>query len=244
MSCRDLDGGTGSRQLLAAVLITLGARGLTVPPISLGPAAAAIPLSLASGFLLHTALRLAVVSALCKRGSRLVFRTMSAPANNGIQQTGIDARERLDAWTREMMEWHFNPETGCPFWLERAKSFDFDPRRDVKKYEDLDLFGNFQDEWLRGGPVRRWVPKGLAGKPIYVFETGGSTGVPKSRIASEDFRIDYEMFSDTLPDARSRRARIGSRSDPPARGACDLRSSIWHSIAAASASNWTSIPVG
>ena len=34
-----------------------------------------------------------------------------------------EARERLDAWTREMMEWHFNPETGCPFWLERAKSF-------------------------------------------------------------------------------------------------------------------------
>ena len=48
--------------------------------------------------------------------------------------------------------------------------------------------------------MRRWVPKGLAGKPIFVFETGGSTGVPKSRIASEDFRIDYELFSDTLPD--------------------------------------------
>jgi hypothetical protein len=125
---------------------------------------------------------------------------MSAPANNGMQAKMSEARKRLDAWTREMMEWHFNPETGCPFWLERAKSFNFDPRRDVKTYDDLDLFGNFQDEWLRGGPVRRWVPKGLAGKPIYVFETGGSTGVPKSRIASEDFRIDYELFSDTLPD--------------------------------------------
>jgi hypothetical protein len=125
---------------------------------------------------------------------------MIAPANPGLQSTINDARERLDAWTREMMEWHFNPETGCPFWLERARSFDFDPRRDVKTYNDLDLFGNFQDEWLRGGPVRRWVPRGLAGKPIFVFETGGSTGVPKSRIASEDFRIDYEMFSDTLPD--------------------------------------------
>ena len=53
---------------------------------------------------------------------------------------------------------------------------------------------------MRGGPVRRWVPKGLGGAPIYVFETGGSTGVPKSRIASEDFRIDYSLFSDTLPD--------------------------------------------
>jgi len=33
-----------------------------------------------------------------------------------------------------------------------------------------------------------------------VFETGGSTGIPKSRINIDDFRIDYEMFSDTLPD--------------------------------------------
>jgi membrane-bound serine protease (ClpP class) len=42
--------------VLAAVLITLGARCLTTPPVSVVAAAAAIPLSLASGFLLHTAL--------------------------------------------------------------------------------------------------------------------------------------------------------------------------------------------
>ncbi len=34
-----------------------------------------------------------------------------------------------------------------------------------------------------------------------MFETGGSTGVPKSRINIDDFRIDYEAFSDTLPEA-------------------------------------------
>ncbi|HMX24625.1 MAG TPA: hypothetical protein PKC13_03290, partial [Blastocatellia bacterium] len=33
-----------------------------------------------------------------------------------------------------------------------------------------------------------------------VFETGGSTGVPKSRVVCDDFRIDYELFSETLPD--------------------------------------------
>ena len=40
----------------AAALVTIGARHLTTPQIGLVPAAAAIPLSLASGFLLHTAL--------------------------------------------------------------------------------------------------------------------------------------------------------------------------------------------
>ena len=100
------------------------------------------------------------------------------------------AQERLDAHVREIVRWHFDPATGCPFWLERARGFDFDPLVDIKGYRDLDRFGFFQDEWLRGGPVRRWVPKAYADKPIYVFETGGSTGVPKSRIAHEDFRID------------------------------------------------------
>ncbi len=106
----------------------------------------------------------------------------------------------LDAWVREVIAWHFNPETGCPFWLEYAKNLLWDPRKEIQTYNDLSRFGFFQDEWLRGGPVRRWVPKGFAGRPVYTFETGGSTGVPKSRINIEDFRLDYEAFSDTLPD--------------------------------------------
>jgi phenylacetate-coenzyme A ligase PaaK-like adenylate-forming protein len=110
------------------------------------------------------------------------------------------ARERLDAWTREVVQWHFDPATGAPFWLDWAAKAGWDPRKEVRSYADLDKFGNFQDEWLRGGPVQRWVPKGYAGRPVFVFETGGSTGVPKSRIAIEDFRIDYSLFSETLPD--------------------------------------------
>jgi len=47
-------------------------------------------------------------------------------------------------------------------------------------------------------PLGRWVPKGLADQPLYVFETGGSTGLPKSRINIRDFQTDYELFSETL----------------------------------------------
>ena len=111
------------------------------------------------------------------------------------------AKEALDEHVRKTVHWHFSPATGCPFWLAKAENdLDFDPLKDVQTFEDLDKFPEFQDEWLRGGEVRRWVPKGIAHKPIYVFETGGTTGIPKSRIASEDFRIDYELFSKTLPD--------------------------------------------
>ncbi|MCE2726356.1 MAG: hypothetical protein LW698_06205 [Planctomycetaceae bacterium] len=110
------------------------------------------------------------------------------------------ARAALDAHTVEIMAWHFHESTGCPFWLEYAKSLNFSPLTDVKCYDDLKKFPPFEDEWLRGGPVRRWVPKGLADQPAYVFETGGTTGIPKSRYNSRDFRTDYEMFSDTLPE--------------------------------------------
>jgi phenylacetate-coenzyme A ligase PaaK-like adenylate-forming protein len=110
------------------------------------------------------------------------------------------ARETLDAWTREMTHWHFDPNTGCPFWLAYAAKLGWDPRKEIRSYADLDRFGFFQDEWLRGGPVRRWVPKAYADRPVSIFETGGSTGVPKSRISIDDFRIDYEAFSNTLPD--------------------------------------------
>jgi hypothetical protein len=124
------------------------------------------------------------------------------------RQSGVEAaRARLDAWVRELMAWHFDPATGCPFWLEWARGAGWDPRNEIGGYDDLDRFGPFEDEWLRGGPVRRWVPRAYADRPIYVFETGGSTGVPKSRISIEDFRIDYEMFSDRLSDEHFPRGR-------------------------------------
>jgi hypothetical protein len=112
----------------------------------------------------------------------------------------LAAREQLDAHVREMVAWHFSPETGCPFWLDYAARLSFDPREEVHGYGDLKLLGHFEDEWLRGGPIRRWVPRGLAGQPLYVFETGGSTGLPKSRVNIRDFQTDYELFSDTLSD--------------------------------------------
>ena len=72
--------------------------------------------------------------------------------------------------------------------------------KEVGGFSDLSRFPAFEDEWLRGGPVQRWIPKGFDGKPVYVFETGGTTGIPKTRVAFDDFRTDYELFSRTLPD--------------------------------------------
>ena len=126
---------------------------------------------------------------------------METSISPDVQTRAAAARQALDAWVREVVAWHFDPENGTPFWIEYAKTLGFDPRAEIRGYDDLARLGPFEDEWLRGGPVRRWVPKAYASRPIYTFETGGSTGVPKSRISIDDFRMDYEAFSATLPDA-------------------------------------------
>jgi phenylacetate-coenzyme A ligase PaaK-like adenylate-forming protein len=117
-----------------------------------------------------------------------------------LQARAAAAKAKLDEHTVQTVQWHFHDSTGCPFWLEKKRELKFDPLKEIKSYADMQKFPEFQDEWLRGGPITRWVPKGLAGKPTYVFETGGTTGIPKSRMVIEDHWIDYENFSATLPD--------------------------------------------
>ena len=126
--------------------------------------------------------------------------TIPTQTTSSLAAKVAQANEKLDAWVREVVAWHFDPATGCPFWLEFASQLDWDPRKEIRSFEHLQRFGLFQDEWLRGGPVRRWIPRAYADRPIFIFETGGSTGVPKSRINVEDFRIDYTEFSKTLPE--------------------------------------------
>lgn len=124
----------------------------------------------------------------------------TAPISSEVQAAAATALDQLNEHTLKTVHWHFSDDTGSPFWLEKKSELNFDPLKDVKSFDDLKKFPEFEDEWLRGGPIRRWVPKGHSGKPVYVFETGGTTGVPKSRMVIEDHWKDYELFSETLPD--------------------------------------------
>jgi phenylacetate-coenzyme A ligase PaaK-like adenylate-forming protein len=109
-------------------------------------------------------------------------------------------QEILDQHTYEIVQRHFHESTGCPFWLEKKRELKFDPLKEVNCFADLKKFPSFEDEWLRGGPVERWRMRDMIDRPTYVFETGGTTGIPKSRVVVDDFRIDYENFSTTLSD--------------------------------------------
>ena len=97
-----------------------------------------------------------------------------------VLDLSFDVRPDPEAFLRAAMEWHFNPETGSRFWLERARSLQFDPRRDVRSFDDLALFPNLTDE-LREVRVEDLIPKGYGPHPevFGVFESGGTTGAPK-----------------------------------------------------------------
>jgi phenylacetate-coenzyme A ligase PaaK-like adenylate-forming protein len=114
--------------------------------------------------------------------------------------TAQDARDQLNAHLREIIEWHFSPETGSPFWVEWAAKAGWEPRVEIKAIDDVRRFPHFEDDWLRDEKNERWVPKAYDGRPFNVFETGGTTGLPKQRIGWDDYKHDYEQFSHQLED--------------------------------------------
>ncbi|MDG2399411.1 MAG: hypothetical protein P8M04_02455, partial [Akkermansiaceae bacterium] len=101
-----------------------------------------------------------------------------------------EARAQVDSRTKELINWHFSPETGCPYWLDWAKNAGWDPREKVQTFADMLHFDNFDDEVLRKEDPAKFIPKAYEGRPYNVFETGGTTGMPKQRIGWEDYKTD------------------------------------------------------
>jgi phenylacetate-coenzyme A ligase PaaK-like adenylate-forming protein len=103
-----------------------------------------------------------------------------------------DAQELIEA----AMRWHFGEESGSPFWLRRARTLDFDPRRDVHTFADLRLFPNVVNEF-RDVCVDDLIPRGYGrqAEVIDVYESGGTTGVPKRVVMLADWmrRLTHHM---------------------------------------------------
>src|SRR5215467_8516671 len=109
--------------------------------------------------------------------------------------------QTLDSHVREIIRWHFSPETGSTFLLDWAAKAGWDPVKQVSSFADLIArFLHFQDEWLRDLQPEVWVPKAYKGRPFNIFETGGTTGMPKQRIGWDDYKTDYEEFSSKISD--------------------------------------------
>ncbi|MBT2409001.1 phenazine antibiotic biosynthesis protein [Streptomyces sp. ISL-12] len=114
-----------------------------------------------------------------------------------------------DAFVRAAMRWHFAPETGSRYWLDRAARLPFDPRRDVKGVADLALFPALTDD-LREVPVADLVPRGYGSgvRVLDVFDSGGTTGAPKRVIQLADWarhsteQVDRRLRAHGVPAGR------------------------------------------
>jgi phenylacetate-coenzyme A ligase PaaK-like adenylate-forming protein len=96
-----------------------------------------------------------------------------------------------EAYLRAAMSWHFGKDTGSAFWLQTARTLDFNPLTDVKNFADLRLFPNLVNE-LRRVPVEDLIPRGYASEgsrpPVpLIFESGGTTGAPKRTVQMPDW---------------------------------------------------------
>ena len=47
------------------------------------------------------------------------------------------AQDQLDAHVRDIVRWHFSPETGCRFWLDWARQAGWNPAAEVQSFADL-----------------------------------------------------------------------------------------------------------
>ena len=96
----------------------------------------------------------------------------------------------LEARLARVLEIHFDPRWGSPYWLERARVLRIDPRRDVRSLEDLDVFGLLPAEDLRRRPLLDFVPRSLLAEPgdLILGESGGTLG-PSVRTAFQ--RSDF-----------------------------------------------------
>ena len=109
-----------------------------------------------------------------------------------------DAAETLDHHVRQTVQWHFSPQTGTPFWLDWAKRANWDPIQRIQSFNDLKHLPRFEGPWLRCEPHEQWIPKTYQNRPFKIFETGGTTGMPKQRISWQDHLTDYSDFSALL----------------------------------------------
>ena len=86
--------------------------------------------------------------------------------NPASEEAVKSAQDALNSHLREIINWHFSPETGCPFWLDWAAKQDWNPPTEIQTSDDLVRFPHFDgDEWLRYLPHDVWIPKQYEGQP-------------------------------------------------------------------------------
>ena len=98
----------------------------------------------------------------------------------------MDAAVDPDEHIRRIIQIHFDPRDGAPYWLERQRELQLGAIAEIHGVADLPKLGPMDQDALRTRPVLDFVPvsqrDNLAG--ALLAETGGTTGTPKRTIFS------------------------------------------------------------
>ncbi|AGF77432.1 hypothetical protein UWK_00858 [Desulfocapsa sulfexigens DSM 10523] len=93
----------------------------------------------------------------------------------------------------QILDIHFDSDTGTPYWLDALKRKDLQ-RRDFQEINDLQLLGPMDVEAMRSRPITDFVPRSLHGcmAEMILAETGGTTGNPCRRVyLPEEFHAAF-----------------------------------------------------
>ena len=158
------------------------------------------------------------------------------------------ARERLDrAGPRDRPVAFQSGDRHARSGSSGRSSSTFDPLKDVQGFDDLKKFRAVRGRVAaRRSGAALGAEGAMPSKPILRLRNRRNDRHAEDRaINVDDFRIDYELFSETLPDDKFPEGReLADARAVADRDGCGWRSSIWRSIAAASASASISIRAG
>jgi hypothetical protein len=86
----------------------------------------------------------------------------------------------IDTYIQAVVDLHFHPEYGTPYWLDRSDDLDFDPRAEINSISDLTKFPPADEEALRDSPLRYITPQYYDITEIDISNSTGTTGQKKS----------------------------------------------------------------
>lgn len=96
--------------------------------------------------------------------------------------------EDLTARLREVIDLHFDPVGGAPYWLERQERLRLDARREIRTLSDLAVLGPMDAGELARRPIEDFLPRAMLDRraELILAETGGTLGPPKFAVHLAD----------------------------------------------------------
>lgn len=92
----------------------------------------------------------------------------------------ITSNNGVEARLRDVLEIHFDPEQGAPYWLARARELEFDPRAEIKCVADLPRLGTMDPKDIANRSLEEFLPRPLLDRrsELIIGQTGGTLGRP------------------------------------------------------------------